>query len=171
MSRLNVRGLDPAGGVDGQVPVISGGKFVIGNAPGGGSGGTATYADFTPNLTAATTNPTLGTGSVKQGRYVQIGKHVEASGGIRFGTSGNAGSGEYHIDLPVAAAVTNAAMGYAWSYTNGAGVVTWVALQISSTRVKFFRANATTFAMSSNIPVTWGTNGDEIGFHFSYEAA
>lgn len=37
MSRLNVRGLDPAGGVDGQVPVIAGGKFIIGTPPAPGS--------------------------------------------------------------------------------------------------------------------------------------
>lgn len=37
LRRMPVRGLDPADGTDGQVPVISGGKFVIGDA--GGAGG------------------------------------------------------------------------------------------------------------------------------------
>lgn len=40
MKRLPVHGLDPEDGTDGQVPIISGGKFVIGTPPTGGGGGT-----------------------------------------------------------------------------------------------------------------------------------
>lgn len=39
MTKLKVHQLDAAAGSDGQVPVISGGKFVIGDAPGGNSSG------------------------------------------------------------------------------------------------------------------------------------
>ena len=64
-------------------------------------------APHTPVLTA-TTNPTLGTGSVAQGRYTLFnGKWCVYRGTIRFGTSGvNAGSGQYFISLPVASATT-----------------------------------------------------------------
>jgi hypothetical protein len=67
-------------------------------------GQTVTSA-FTPVLTATTTNPTLGSGSVVAGRYTLWGgKFCTYMGMITFGTSGvGAGSGQYLISLPVAA--------------------------------------------------------------------
>jgi hypothetical protein len=69
-------------------------------------GGTATaWTSYTPALTASTTNPTLGTGSVVAGKYKQIGKTVFGWAKLQFGTSGvAAGSGVYRISLPVTAA-------------------------------------------------------------------
>lgn len=60
---------------------------------------------YTPSLTATTTNPTLGTGSSRLGYYSYLpGNLIFYTFGILFGTSGsNAGSGQYLIDLPVAA--------------------------------------------------------------------
>jgi hypothetical protein len=60
----------------------------------------------TPNITATTTNPNLGTGSVKRGQYLRgPNGMVTFSWEIKFGTSGvTAGSGQYLIDLPIAAA-------------------------------------------------------------------
>ncbi len=59
------------------------------------------FVAYTPALTATTTNPTLGTGSVATGRYFQFGKFVIANFAIKFGTSGtNAGSGAYRVSLP-----------------------------------------------------------------------
>jgi hypothetical protein len=57
---------------------------------------------YTPALTAATTNPTLGSGSTQNGYYTALGDLlVVAWFDIRFGTSGvNAGSGNYSISLP-----------------------------------------------------------------------
>ncbi len=61
-----------------------------------------TWADWTPALTATTTNPTLGTASVARGRYFRVNKLVVAEFQIKFGTSGeNQGSGAYRISLPV----------------------------------------------------------------------
>ena len=65
------------------------------------------WANWTPALTATTTNPTLGTGSVATGRYFQLGKLVVANFKIQFGTSGtSAGSGAYRVSLPVACSTT-----------------------------------------------------------------
>lgn len=62
------------------------------------------WTTYTPTLTAATTNPTLGTGSTATGRYTQIGKLVTCYFEIVFGSSGvNAGSGEYRVSVPVEA--------------------------------------------------------------------
>ena len=67
----------------------------------GGSGYPA-MATYTPTLTATTTNPTLGTGSVQMGRYWETTDKVEGEIYIKFGTSGAAaGSGSYRLLLPV----------------------------------------------------------------------
>lgn len=60
---------------------------------------------YTPALTATTTSPTLGSGSVVAGRYYQdpITGMVDVNIRITFGTSGtNAGSGTYLVSLPIA---------------------------------------------------------------------
>ncbi len=56
---------------------------------------------YTPQLTATTTAPTLGTASVQRGFYYKIFDQIYVWGEVRFGTSGiNAGSGTYLISLP-----------------------------------------------------------------------
>jgi|GEM_PF-2256774 len=57
---------------------------------------------YTPALTAATTNPTLGTGSVAVGWWTaEPGPSVSLNFFIKFGTSGvAAGSGAYSVSLP-----------------------------------------------------------------------
>lgn len=61
------------------------------------------YVDWTPSLSATTTPPDLGTAPTQEGRYCQIGKHVEFRGQIKFGTTPSAGSGTYIIVPPVTA--------------------------------------------------------------------
>jgi hypothetical protein len=69
--------------------------------------GRAAWTDYTPTLTATTTNPTLGTGAVQLASYSVIGETVFYYGTIRFGTSGTAaGSGTYEVSLPVDHAAT-----------------------------------------------------------------
>jgi hypothetical protein len=60
------------------------------------------FAAYTPALRALTTNPTLGTGAIQDGRYSQTGKLVVVHVNLQFGTAGIAvGSGIYWITLPV----------------------------------------------------------------------
>lgn len=67
-----------------------------------------TTQTYTPSLQAATTNPTLGSGSTQQGAYYRTGRWVFVHFFIRFGTSGTAaGSGGYFVSLPVSANTTN----------------------------------------------------------------
>lgn len=64
------------------------------------------WQDWTPVLTASGTDPTLGTGSLQEGRFTQIGKLVSFTAAIHFGSSGvNKGSGFYFVSLPVTAAM------------------------------------------------------------------
>lgn len=70
------------------------------------------WQDWTPTLTATTTNPTLSNNSthVYEGRYCRIGNTVFFRGQIRAGTAGvDAGSGTYCIALPVTARVPSTA--------------------------------------------------------------
>jgi hypothetical protein len=88
--------------------------------------GVAAWTDYTPALTAFTTNPTLGTGSVQYGRRFQIGKLVVCQFKIKFGTSGTAaGSGLYFVSIPTATtanAVThNLPVGHGYLLDNSSG--------------------------------------------------
>ncbi len=63
----------------------------------------AQYAEYTPALTAATTNPTLGTSPTQTGIVWVTGQLVTVWFEIVFGTgSPTAGSGFYLVGLPVA---------------------------------------------------------------------
>lgn len=57
---------------------------------------------YTPALTAASSNPTLGSGSTAQGLWTQQGGIAMVWWDIGFGSSGvGAGSGIYRVSLPV----------------------------------------------------------------------
>lgn len=137
----------------------------------------ARWRDFTPVLTATTTDPTLGSGSVTEGRYV----HLVGLGlviyrfYIQFGSSGaNAGSGEYRISTPAPiSSVANpnglVALGqvvlFDWSVSGHKelGVCTRAAASALSMKVD----DATVF---HNNPFTWA-NDDRFGGSVMYEAA
>lgn len=65
------------------------------------------WTGYTPTLTAATTNPTVGNGSII-GRYKQYGKVVFFAVEFVFGSTSTAGSGAWAISLPPGLPVTNA---------------------------------------------------------------
>ena len=63
--------------------------------------GLSQYSPYTPVLTCATTNPTLGTGSRQEGYYVRSGRRVDVQFLIQFGTAGTAfGTGSYRVSCP-----------------------------------------------------------------------
>jgi hypothetical protein len=70
-------------------------------------GDVGSWTSYTPVLTAST-NPTLGAGSVQSGSYARIQNLIIYRFFILFGTSGvNAGAGNYQVSLPIAAAGVN----------------------------------------------------------------
>lgn len=147
------------------VTTTSGTGEVIVTIPGGSTPGA--WTAWTPALTAATTNPTLGSGSVQEGSYMQLGKLVIAHFNIQFGSSGqNAGSGEYRISLPVAAVTTGSTvpMGVAASFTpNTAGTSL---VRQSATTVRLWLAAGSYFGSGSGIGA-----GSQIWGVLTYEAA
>lgn len=135
----------------------------------------AAWTSWTPVLTAATTNPTLGSGSSQVGNYLQIGKFIIAAGRVAFGTSGvSAGSGRYSMSVPVTAATgTVLSMGVG-IYTDSSGPTTFTILPrlASSTTFFMYLDNQTsgTFGVSSSAPVAPAAS-DSFDFLLVYQAA
>lgn len=136
------------------------------------------WQDYTPVLTASTTNPTLGTGSSAQARYQRQYGLVTYQGIIQFGTSGTAaGSGEYRISLPVTAqtGISFRRIGVVNAYDSSAGdtcILTGY-LASSATAEAFFSNTwplGTLTKLGAAQPMAWAAS-DEIFFTFTYEAA
>jgi hypothetical protein len=62
----------------------------------------AAWTAYTPTWTAATTNPSIGNGTLA-GRYRKVGRTVQFTFELNFGSTTNVGSGAYSFGLPVAA--------------------------------------------------------------------
>jgi hypothetical protein len=130
---------------------------------------TSTYV---PVLTAATTNPTLGTGSVASGRYTLFGGNwCTTRGTIQFGSSGAAaGSGQYFISLPFTANANITAgvshLGCCVIRDNSAGDL--------RSATAYAAAGASTFSIvqtavvASGSPWAWAT-ADYISWDMTYE--
>jgi len=150
-----------------------GSVLVNGTAIGGGGVGAPT--DYTPVLTAATTNPTLGTGGGMAGRYIQVGKLVTYWFNITFGTSGAAaGSGAYTISLPVAAR-TFGTLSAGGVILRAAGLSTQghsTLLASTTLRLLYWTAavNGSLVAVAHNLPGVF-TNNDSLRGYITYEAA
>ena len=102
----------PTGGVGPTGPTGPEGAASNVIGPTGATGPTGSFAItpwtiYTPVLTASTTNPTIGNGSIT-GRYVNIGATIIGEIRIIAGTVGfNRGSGAYSVSLPTAAVFEN----------------------------------------------------------------
>lgn len=135
-------------------------------------GSSLTYTTYTPTLTAATTNPTLGTGATATGRYYTDGKHVEGDVNIIFGSSLSAGSGSYRISLPVNNANDGTFFPLLGSVelVNGAGTAfaVGVASRQSLGKVQVVLSGGSVLG-SSGPGFAWDA-GSAILLHFSYES-
>jgi hypothetical protein len=135
---------------------------------------------YTATLTATTTNPTLGSGGLAEGRYTIFnGKWCAIRGTIKFGTSGvSAGSGQYLVNLPFPAssqiANGNSTVGSiifrdtAPSLVIGFGVC-YIAAG-SSQMGLYGYTSSSSGTIRDNAPFTWAAN-DDISFSMVYEMA
>ena len=128
----------------------------------------AAWESYTPALTAATTNPTLGTGSTAAGRYGRIQKVVMGIGLLQFGTAGTAaGSGVYYVSLPITAKFAGEVIGD-WQAYDGTSL--WrVGTLVSDTTTRAYMMYEGSFVTNTQ-PWAWSTS-DFIRFSFTYEAA
>ena len=136
------------------------------------AGSTSAYASWTPTLT----NLSLGNGTMT-GRYVQIGKFVNASLKLVFGSTTSV-TGTMTFSLPTGASsantATNTFLGNVRILDNGiANYVGMVQLSSSSAVILCVINVNGTYGTPENVnatvPFTWG-NLDEIEFSMSYEA-
>lgn len=129
------------------------------------------WTAYTPTLTAATTNPTLGSGATQQGTYMQIGKLVVARFILAFGSSGSAGSGAYWVNLPVNSNGATATYGSGSFYRGGTFGVVVFRPQDATKCLLLTSSNSITGYVTSGFPTGWGASGDSIDGFFMYEAA
>ncbi|GGV34269.1 hypothetical protein GCM10010182_67700 [Actinomadura cremea] len=137
-----------------------------------GGGGSA-WTTYTPALTATSSNPTLGTGSTAQGRYIRYGRTVHVEVIIKFGTSGmSAGSGFYEISLPVTARTQTIGRrtGSAYVYDNSANDYEDAGAFINAGDTTKVRLAVSGSVVFNRVPWTWAAS-DELGFTITYEAA
>lgn len=136
------------------------------------------WQDYTPVLTATTTNPTLGTGSIAVARYTRRYGVVHYQGLIQFGTSGAAaGTGDYRISLPVTAntSISSRRLGVLNVLDSSAGHTCLATIyQASSTTMAALFANTWPLGNANYVgasqPMAFA-NGDAIEFTATYEAA
>lgn len=130
---------------------------------------------YTPTLTASSSNPTLGSGSSRTGKYSKIGRQVDVDINIAFGSSGTAaGSGNYIISLPVTAAASPVGKA-GFGSIKCAGVTTYVHALFNGVSGVFLRYNSQAVAgtdttVTHSLPGAW-TSNDSITLKLSYEAA
>lgn len=133
------------------------------------------WSTYTPALTAVTTNPNLGTSPTQYGHYLQIGKLVQLTVKIQFGTGGTvaAGSGIYKVSLPVnalAAAVTaTVSLGAGQMFDSSAGTSKACTVRLDSASTVRFTTEAAGDTTNA-VPWTWAAS-DFISFTITYEAA
>ena len=124
------------------------------------------WASYTPALTAATSDPTLGSGSSVAGRWTRIGNMAIVQATITFGTSGAAaGSGVYRVSLPFtvgASATLGGGSGFCYDanlFDTYSVMPEPIAGQAYATM--FLTASLTAGAVAHNVPFGW-TNNDLI---------
>lgn len=132
--------------------------------------GTTSPSSWTPTLTAATTNPTLGSGSAVRGQRVVVNGWAHFTLAIVFGTSGvNAGSGTYTVSRPYSAHGSYASFdtigdGY---IRTPAGTVHLVSLQVDGQ----LRFSASGNTVAHNIPSSFWVAESRIVLKGSYRPA
>lgn len=136
-------------------------------------GGGSAWTSYTPTLTATTTSPTLGTGSVRSGAYMQVGKLVTVRCTIKFGTSGvAAGSGFYEVSLPVTAVTlaSSRQQGSATAWDNSTSNFEDGVVFIETGATTKVRLSIGGTVVTHNAPWTWAAS-DQFDFTITYEAA
>jgi hypothetical protein len=135
----------------------------------------ATWTSYTPTWTAATSNPSLGNGTLS-GAWTKVGKTVFVRVNLLMGSTTTYGSGAFRFALPQTAATvagfTNLPIwvGSAYGLDNGTAnrggdVNVW-----SGATYATVTGNGTGAQWDAAIPQTWA-NGDSLALTFAYEAA
>lgn len=129
------------------------------------------WAAYTPVWTAASSNPSLGNGTIA-GFYKQTGKTVSAYGRLLVGSTTTFGTGDWRISLPVTAQTT-AGPSPVGSATAGDASATSAGSRpantdlITNTTMRFVSPSG---VLAATVPFTW-TTSDDVRWQITYEAA
>ena len=136
-------------------------------------GGGSAWSTYTPTLTATVSNPNMGSGATRQGRYIRYGRTVTVEVILIFGSGMSAGSGFYEISLPVTARTQangrRTGSAYTWDNSGSGDFADGVAF-INSGATDRVRLSIDSSVVGHNAPWAWAAN-DEIGLTITYEAA
>jgi hypothetical protein len=136
--------------------------------------GMTVTGSYTPTLTATTTNPTLGTGGLAEGRFTLFnGKWCAIRGTIKFGSSGtNAGSGQYLIALPFTANsnIANGVSTVGSGAVRSAGSIAMVQYYCSASSTTMAGITTSGNNITSGTPGAWTAN-DYLSFSMVMEVA
>jgi len=135
------------------------------------------WTNYTPTITATTTNPTLGS-SVVSGRYKLLDTKtgiVRVKMSITTGGAWNPGSGEWQFSLPASwtLAGTLACVGSVHILDSGTRRYAGIVLGTSGDtglKVSVIADSSGDFVMKHNVPITWAT-GDSIDMQATVEIA
>ena len=138
---------------------------------------TGVWQAFTPTWSAATTNPSIGNGTLA-GRYVQIGKTCVLVIALTAGSTTTFGSGNWSFSLPKTAKNTSGIIFYGVAHIRKSGTANYeriaqISPVISTTVIKLFNdptQGSNSSNISATVPFTWG-DGDSLGFQITYEIA
>lgn len=125
------------------------------------------WTAYTPTMSAATTDPALGTSSLT-GSYRKLGHTADIHMDLVVGAGFTAGSGAYRFSLPAGVNPINNNASESFGYgeirdaTPAAGYPVLV-YYISSTTVGLIRTDDRTVVTNTN-PITWAT-GDIVSIH------
>ena len=133
------------------------------------------WTAYTPTWTAATTNPSIGNGTLV-GRYTQIGKTCILVIGLTMGSTTTYGSGNWSFSLPKTAKNTTGIVFYGVAHIRNSGTANYeriaqISPVISTTVINLFNdptQGSNSSNISATVPFTWG-DGDALGIEITYE--
>jgi len=132
------------------------------------------WTSYTPSWTAASSNPSIGNGSL-QGWYKVVGKTCFVRGNIVMGSTTTFGSGEWYVSMPFTASHADAILMTANLLDNGTA---WYNATVNGARAGFNYKSAIQYQVvggtandiNATSPFTW-TNSDRFLWNGSYEIA
>lgn len=128
------------------------------------------WGDYNVTWTAATTDPTIGSGGVVSGRYKKIGKTVFLQFKLTIGIEGyNGGEGEWRFSLPFAAKNSSSVILNAVANNIDTAFYQGLAVTEQSNNTSYVTVLFDGNLASATVPFTWGA-GDTINITGVYES-
>jgi hypothetical protein len=152
----------------------SNGLTVTGSVIVSGSDITTAWTSYTPVWTAASSNPSIGNGTI-EGYYKVIGKTCFVRGNIAMGSTTTFGSGEWYVSMPFTASNADAILMTAQLLDNGTA---WYNATINGARagfnyktaIQYQATGGTANDVNATQPFTW-TTSDRFLWNGSFEIA